>query len=71
MKRDPVARCQCGFGFRYLVPTDPPNHGFTVRIWQVQCLGCGCAGPWSQTREEAADLWNAMRARADPEVSGG
>lgn len=26
--------------------------------WAINCLHCGCTGPWAKSKKEAKNLWN-------------
>lgn len=62
-----LVKCQCVQGpnfigaLRFNRRVDPVTH----RIWQITCDGCGCAGPWSPTQEDACAAWNRLQAPLD------
>jgi hypothetical protein len=46
-----------------LCPFCAANMAFTEKdtlseSWQVRCLDCGCGGPWEDSKDAAARVWN-------------
>lgn len=59
-----VHPCLCTGGIPSATTIMPPEHGFTTPVYQIQCGGCGMAGPWKLSVAEAGKAWDAMITRA-------
>jgi hypothetical protein len=56
----------CPFGCTYLSDVAlmaDPEAATPGRWWYVECGCCMCRGPWSTSKERAAELWNIREDR--------
>jgi hypothetical protein len=62
----------CPFGCTYLedveVVVDPESVMVHRQWWYVECGCCMCRGPWSTSKEKAAELWNSRYVEHKEEV---
>ena len=61
----------CPFGCTYLSGVAlmaDPEAVTPGRWWYVECGCCMCRGPWSTSKQHAAELWNSRYVEHKEEV---